>query len=273
MTRPNGALRNPTISAPGMVRTAARTESVRAESGVHPALGAPARGCVRRHGWRAALAVGAVWIGMALGVSPVGAQSRGADIAPGFGLVVGEGRTENDATIRRFGFTTRRLSDNNRMGSLALIYEEHQNGLAFSRLDDSVAKEDVDLRYQSIFGELKRYFPVGGNFFYYWGLRGGYTRVQGRIDRGPGQKDEKFEEDSFAPLALLALPFVLENPGFLLLAFVDGASLGIVVDLVPEHIWLDLQFGSVVLPRHRDRFVVLEELFSVTRTLQLVIAF
>ena len=97
-------------------------------------------------------------LGLALwgGVPPARAQFDDADFAPGFGFVIGEGRTQNDATIRRYGFTSRRMQDDQRSGSLALIYEEHVDGLEFDLLDPILSEEDVELRYQSIFAELKR---------------------------------------------------------------------------------------------------------------------
>lgn len=220
------------------------------------------------------LCTGLLLLIAALAAGPLRAQQRPDDgsARPGLGIVAGEGRTENGATLRRYGFTSRRLRDDDRIGSLSLLYEEHTDGLEFSLLDESLSRDDVRLRYQSIYAEVKRYFPLPGPFLSYWGLRGGYSRVQGRIDRGPGRSEE-FEAASVAPLYLLALPFALEHPGFLLLAFTDGASVGATVDLVPDHVWLDVEVGAVVLPRHRDDSVVLEKLIGVTRTVQLVAVF
>jgi hypothetical protein len=76
-----------------------------------------------------------------------------------------------------------------------------------------------------------------------------------------------------APLWFLALPFALEHPGFLLLAAVDGSSAGLTVDLVSDRLWLDLSLGTVVLPRLRDRTLALEDRFTATGMLQLVVVF
>ena len=200
-------------------------------------------------------------------------KSRITDPAPGFGIVYGEGMTEHEGETRRFGFTTRRLKDELRVGSLALLYEEYEDGLDFVLQDHDLSKDDVELRYQSIFVELKRYFPFGGPAWYYWGIRAGYTRVQGKIRPADRESRRKFTAVSAAPLALLALPFILEHPGFILIAAVDGTSLGAIVDIAPERVWLDFQISATVLPRHRDRSLILEDLLIVTQTLQLVIAF
>ena len=198
---------------------------------------------------------------------------RITDPAPGFGIIYGEGVTEHDGATRRFGFTTRRLKDELRVGSLALLYEEYEDGLDFVLLDDDLSKEDVELRYQSIFVELKRYFPFGGPVWYYWGMRAGYTRVQGKIRPSDRESRREFTAVSAAPLALLTLPFLLEHPGFILIAAVDGTSLGAIVDIAPDRMWLDFQISATVLPRYRDRSVILEDLLIVTQTVQLVIAF
>jgi hypothetical protein len=218
--------------------------------------------------WAASLAaIILVWPGRASG------QQAGLDFAPGFGVVIGQGQTENEAIARRYGFTTRRLRDGDRIGSLALLYEEHRNGLDFDLLDRSADAKDVTLRFQTLYVEIKRYFPLGGPVLIYWGLRGGYTRVEGRIDRGPGEKDESFRADSVAPLWFLALPFALEHPGFLLLAAVDGSSAGLTVDLVPDRLWLDLSLGTVVLPEHHGPTLALAERFVATGMVQLVVVF
>lgn len=200
-------------------------------------------------------------------------QTRIEDPNPGFGIVAGQGYSENETIARRFGFTSRRLKDGDRLGSLALLYEEHRDGIDFELFDENVDEDDVELRFQTVYLELKRYFPVAGPFHVYWGLRGGYTRVEGKIDRGPGEEDDEFTADSVAPLWFLALPFLLEHPGFLLLAAVDGSSAGITFDIIPDHVWLDLNIGTVILPLHRDRTIALEDRFTSSIMLQLVAAF
>jgi len=201
------------------------------------------------------------------------AISEISDPSPGFGIIVGQGLSENETLSRRYGFTSRRLQDNDRLGSMGLMYEEHHNGIDYELFDDDVDKNDVDLHFQTLYVELKRYFPVGGPIFVYWGLRGGYTRVEGKVERGPGEKDDEFTADSVAPLWFLALPFILEHPGFLLLAAVDGSSAGITFDIVQDHVWLDLNIGTVVLPLYRDSTIALEDRFTTSIMLQLVAAF
>ena len=225
-----------------------------------------------RRGWRRASA-GILLAAALASASGAGAQQRPSDPSPGFGIVIGQGLTANDTIARRFGFTSRRLQDGDRLGSLALLYEEHYNGIGYRLYDDSVDKKDVSLHFQSLYLELKRYFPFGGLFHLYWGLRGGYTRVEGTIERGKGEKDETFREDSVGPLWFLALPFVLEHPGFLLLGGVDGTSAGITLDLMPDHVWLDLGLGTVILPEHRDRMLAFKSRFVATGMLQLVVVF
>jgi hypothetical protein len=195
----------------------------------------------------------------------------GGDFAPGFGFILGQGETENGALVRRYGFTTRRMEDGGRIGSLGLIYQEFENGLAFDKLQDGVRDEDVELRYRSLYAELKRYFPLGGALHIYWGLRGGFTRVDGRVRREG--KDEKIEEDSIAPLWFLAVPFVLEHPGFLMLALVDGASLGLTFDLFQDQIWADLSLSTSVLPDVHTSAIALDPRFALTGVLQLVVVF
>ncbi len=203
----------------------------------------------------------------------MGQQETLGEFAPGFGIVYGEGKAENGADSKRLGFTSRRIKDNDRMGSLALVGEEHVNGVPFELLDATLAAEDVRLRYQSVFMEMKRYFPLDDRFHYYWAIRGGYSRITGTVDPGGGQAVRTFEVDQVAPLALLALPLAIENPGFLLLAVADGTSLGLTWDIVPERLWLDFQFGAVMTPRYRDASLVLEELTIITQTLQLLLVF
>ncbi len=201
------------------------------------------------------------------------AQIVERDYAPGFGLIYGEGRTQEGGDSKRFGITSRRLKDNDRTGSLALIYEEHTDGLPFDVLASGLPRENVELRYRSLFAEIKRYFPVGGNFHIYWGLRGGFTRIDGTVDPANGQPAQEFEEDQVAPLWMLALPLALEHPGFLLLAFVDGGSVGITYDIVPERFWLEYQITAALIPNHRDQFIAVDDLTLTTQTIQLVLVF
>lgn len=202
-----------------------------------------------------------------------GAQIREQDYATGFGLIYGEGRTQEGANSKRFGFTTRRIKDKDRIGSMALIYEEHENGLPFDLLDESLTKESVQLRYRSVYAELKRYFPFAGNVLLFWGLRGGYSRIDGTVSPGGQETPREFESDQVAPLWLLALPLALEHPGFLLLAFLDGASVGMTLDLLPERLWVEYQIGATLIPNHRDQFFVVDELTLITQTIQLVLVF
>lgn len=201
-----------------------------------------------------------------------GAQIAERDYATGFGLLYGEGRTQEGANSKRFGFTTRRIKDKDRIGSLALIYEEHENGVPFELLDQSLTKESVQLRYRSVYAELKRYFPFAGNVLLFWGLRGGFSRIDGTVSP-PDQEPREFESDQVAPLWLLALPLALEHPGFLLLAFLDGAAVGMTLDLLPERMWLEYQIGATLIPNHRDEFFVVDELTIITQTVQLVLVF
>lgn len=213
-----------------------------------------------------------VLAGLLAGPGPAGAELLEKDYATGFGLLYGEGRTDEGADSKRFGFTSRRIRDKDRVGSLALVYEEHENGLQVDLLDPAVAEEDVELRYRALFAELKRYFPVGGSFYMFWGLRGGYSRIDGRVTPGGGSPRE-FESDQVAPLWMLALPLMLEHPGFLLLAFVDGAAVGLTLDIIPERFWLEYQIGAALIPNHRDQFIAVDGLTAITQTLQLVLAF
>ena len=211
-------------------------------------------------------------LGLVASASSAVAQTHGEeDAAPGFGFIYGQGGTENGATVARYGFTSRRMRDGERIGSLGLMYQEFDDGLSFDKLHGGIRDEDVQLRYRSLYLELKRYFPVGGPLMLYWGLRGGYTRVDGRVKQ-PG-RDDTFEENSAAPLWFLAVPFVLEHPGFLLLALVDGSSLGLTFDLFKDQIWVDISLGSTVLPPLRSRDIVLDERFVLTGVAQLVVVF
>ena len=209
----------------------------------------------------------------ALFVGGAGSASAQVDVVftPGFGFIYGEGRTENGAETTRFGFSSRRLQDNDQIGSLALVGEKHDNGVPFEVVDKGLAADAVKLEYRTLYVELKRYFALGANFHLYWGIRGGVTRITGTIDRG--QSVETFEEEQFAPLILLALPLALENPGFFLLALVDGTSAGLTFDLVPGRVWLDYQVGATLIPRHRGPAIAIDEPFVVTQTLQLVVVF
>jgi hypothetical protein len=207
-----------------------------------------------------------------LAVPLASAQTRiGDDFAPGLGFIYGQGATENGAPVTRYGLTSRRMQDGERIGSLGLLYQEIDGGLSFGKLHGGIRDEDVQLRYRSVYAELKRYFPIGGPLMLYWGLRGGYTRVDGRV-RQPG-RDDRFEENSAAPLWFLAVPFVLEHPGFLLVALVDGSSLGLTFDLFKDQIWVDLSLGSAVLPHVRSRDIDLDQPFVLTGVAQLVVVF
>ena len=211
----------------------------------------------------------------ALFVGGAGSASAQVNVesTPGFGFIYGEGRTENGGETARFGFSSRRLQENDRIGSLALVGEKNENGVPFEIVDKGLAADAVKLKYRTIYIEIKRYFALGGNFHLYWGLRGGVTRITGTVDHGPQQPVETFEEEQAAPLLLLALPLALENPGFLLLALMDGTSAGLTFDLVPGRVWLDYQFGATLIPRHRGASVAIDEPFLVTHTLQLAVVF
>ena len=212
---------------------------------------------------------------LALFVGGAGSASAQVDVefTPGFGLIYGEGRTENGTETTRFGFSSRRLQENDRSGSLALVGEKNDNGVPFEVVDKRLAADAVKLEYRTLYVELKRYFALGARFHLYWGLRGGVTRITGTIDHGPQQPVETFEEEQAAPLVLLALPLALENPGFLLLALADGTSAGLTLDLVPGRVWLDYQVGATLIPRHRGPAIAIDEPFVVTQTLQLVVVF
>ncbi len=212
------------------------------------------------------------WLGWGAGTARAQALSD-ETFAPGFGIVYGEGRTENGAKTQRLGFSSRRLQENTRIGSLTLVGEEHFDGIPFALLDPTLSRDDVELRYQSLFMEMKRYFPLGGAFHLYWGLRGGVSRIRGRIRDPAGGPAREFEADLVGPLALLAVPLALENPGFLLLALADGTSAGLTADLVPNRIWLDYQLSATLIPNHRDARIAIEERTLVTQTLQLLIVF
>jgi hypothetical protein len=200
------------------------------------------------------------------------AQTHGEqDFAPGLGFTYGEGGTDNGGKVSRYGLTSRRMQDGERIGSLGLMYQEFDNGLSFDKLHSGISDEDVKLRYRSLYGELKRYFPVNGSMMLYWSLRGGYTRVDGRVKQ-PG-RDDTFEENSAAPLWFLAVPFMLEHPGFILLALVDGSSLGLTLDLFKDQVWVDMNLGSAVLPQLHTRDIVLNDRFVITGVLQLVVVF
>ena len=217
----------------------------------------------------------AAGLGFALFVGGAGSAFAQVEVefTPGFGFFYGEGRTENGAKTTRFGFSSRRLRENDRIGSLALVGEKNDNGVPFEVVDKGLAADAVKLEYRTLYVELKRYFALGTNFHLYWGIRGGATRISGTIDHGPQQPVETFEEEQVAPLILLALPLALENPGFLLLALADGTSAGLTFDLVPGRVWLDYQIGPTLIPGHRGPSVAIDEPFLVTHTLQLVVVF
>ena len=220
------------------------------------------------------IVVALVILGLMVSTQPkrlVAQDSAPSDLAPGFGLIYGEGKNQYGGRISRVGFTSRRLSDGGRIGSLALMAEQHDNGIRYTALDESLTEDKVTLRYQAAYLEMKRYLPFAGVINYYWGVRGGYTRITG-VDTSSGENRE-FKVDQLAPLALLAIPLMIENPGFLLLAFMDGTSTGMTVDIIPERIWLDYQIGAVLLPRYRDSVLVIEDLTLITQTLKLVMVF
>ena len=204
-------------------------------------------------------------------VSPSAQQNGPSEIAPGFGLSYGEGKTEHGGEVVRGGFTSRRLTDGGRTGSLALMAEQHRDTIQYVPLVPGLGQEQVSLLYQTVYLEMKRYLSFGSGIQYYWGVRGGYTRITGE-ETSSGSPRE-FTTDQVAPLALLALPLMIEHPGFLLLAFMDGASAGMTVDIIPERIWLDYQIGTVLLPRYRDDVLALEDQTLLTQTLQLMIVF
>lgn len=201
-----------------------------------------------------------------------GQAAGGKDFAPGFGIVYGQGETEDGGQLTRFGFTSRRMKEGKHVGSAALVAEEH-SGVPNELLDAGLAPEDVSLRYQALFVEIKRYFPIGGGFHYYWGVRGGFSRVSGTVTDPASETQESFESDLVAPLGLLALPLALENPGFLVLAFLDGASFGLTLEIVPKRIWLDFQVGSAFLPAYRDARVVVEQPLVLSSVLQVAVVF
>ena len=64
-----------------------------------------------------------------------------------------------------------------------------------------------------------------------------------------------------------------EHPGFLLLAFLDGGSVGITYDIVPDRFWLEYQLSAALIPNHRDQFVAVDDLTLTTQTVQLVLVF
>lgn len=199
------------------------------------------------------------------------AQKRIADFSPGLGLVYGEGKTEHGGESVRAGLTSRRLQDDDRIGSMALMVEQHKGGTKFSVLDPTIEEQDVTLLYQSVYLEMKRFLPFANNIHYYWGVRGGYSRILGEVTV-EGQQ-QNFKAEQLAPAALIALPMAFEHPGFLLLAFMDGTSAGLTVDIIPERIWLEYQISALLVPRYRDSRIVLEDLTVVTQVLQLAIVF
>ncbi|HEX7929170.1 MAG TPA: hypothetical protein VF678_16360, partial [bacterium] len=168
-------------------------------------------------------------------------------------------------------FTTRRIQDGNRAGSLSLVAERYEDGVPFELVDTGLRKKDVRLEYEALYVELKRYIPVWGPFNTFWGLRGGATRITGTVKQ-PG-KDREFHEDQAAPLWFLALPLAMENPGFLLLALVEGGSAGVSFDLVPNKVWIEAQVTAAMVPGHRDRFLAIDTPFVMTRTLSISAAF
>ncbi len=219
----------------------------------------------------AACAVLTVWTLVLAAVPiPVRAAESSADIA-GFGIVAASGVTDNGATVRRLGFTSRRLRDGGRLGSLALVAEEQHNGFAVTRLNPSLRAEDVDLTYQALYVELRRFFPLAGHVLYFWSLRGGITRLSGSVNSGGVSRN--FQQDQVAPLLPLAVPLALENPGFLLLGLLEGASLGLSLDLVQDRIWLELQESTALVPRLRTADIAVDTPFVNSTAVTLTIAF
>ena len=190
-----------------------------------------------------------------------------------FGLLAGEGLNDRDARVQRYGLTSSRLSDNDRQGSLALVWETHDGGVDFARLDQRVAEQDVSLRYESLQVELKRYFPIGGRGRYYWGFRGGYSRIIGHVRDPDTGRERVVEAAQIAPLAVLAVPLALENMGFLLVGLIEGGSVGVVIDIVERKLWLDFQLGGALLPRFRNELLVLDRPYALAGTLQLAWVF
>jgi hypothetical protein len=195
-----------------------------------------------------------------------------AEEAPGFGIVVAGGVAGEDAELRRAGFSSRRLKDGDRMGVLTLQAEEHKGSLAVERLDPALAPDGAKITYQSVYLELKNYSAIRGPLLAFWGLRGGATRVSGRVTP-PGAAPREFERDQVAPLWFLALPLVLEHPGFLLLGLLDGASAGLALDIVPRRIWIEAQVGAALVPRYHDASILLDQPFVLTRAVSLTMAF
>lgn len=191
---------------------------------------------------------------------------------PGFGIVVAGGDAGEGIELRRVGFSSRRLKDGERMGALTFQAEEHKGSLVPARLDSTLAADGVSVTYQSVFLELKNYSALWGPLLTFWGLRGGATRITGSVTPSGGSRYE-FTRDQIAPLLLLALPLMLEHPGFILLGGLDGASAGIALDLVPRRVWLELQVGAAIAPGYHDALIVLEQSFVVTRALSLTVAF
>lgn len=218
--------------------------------------------------------IAAALSGLLLLLHPAGsARAADASSPPGFGIIVGGGLGELGAEVRKGGVTSRRLEDGSRSGTLTLMGETYRNGVPVEVLGPSLNEKDVSIEYQALYLELKRYFPLWGPAHAFWGLRGGATRVTGKVDRGPGTKERTFQQDQVAPLWFLALPLALEHPGFLLLGFVEGSSAGLSWDLIPRHVWLEAQISAVLVPRYRDKLVAIDTPFVVTRTLTLSAAF
>ena len=207
-----------------------------------------------------------------VGAWPAAGWSAEEQSLPGLGFFGGLVEAGDNGEGERFGLNTRRIRDQDRTGSLALVGERINGGVKFKTLSPDVSRESVEVQLRSVHLELKRYFDYFWRFSYYWGLRGGYSELSGTV-RPEGMEPSEFRTYSFAPLALLALPFMLEDPGFIMLALVDGASAGLIFDLAPQHVWLDFQLGAIVLPSHQDRYVAISQNLLLTRAASLVVAF
>jgi hypothetical protein len=220
-----------------------------------------------------------LWVvaALALAAMPMAASAQGGlheatDPNPGFGLIAAAGQTDAEAPLRRFGFSSRRMRDGDRMGALTLQGEEIRNGVPLVVYAPDLRREEVSLVYQSVYLELKRYFPLGGPWTYYWGLRGGYSRLTGTVSAAPGRAEKTFQQEQAAPFWFLSLPLVLENPGFLLLGLLEGGSAGIAMDLVRDRIWLEAQVSGTVIPQYRDARLAVAVPYLLTGSVSLTIA-
>ncbi|HUJ75266.1 MAG TPA: hypothetical protein VL359_10425 [bacterium] len=193
------------------------------------------------------------------------------DENPGLGIEVAQGLVNDSAELQRIGFSTHRLRDKDRLGSLALLYETFHNGTPFHLLQPGAGNGNPDITSESLYLELKRFISLGGPFYTFWGLRGGYTQVHGKVQLATGQ--HSFHAEQVAPLWYLGLPLALEHPGFLLVSLVDGASAGLAVDIQQDRIWLEYQLGTELVPPYRDDALVIDTSYIVTQAVTLNITF